>query len=843
MEKFFSIDGSIGSTLQLQLQEHISELCQLNVQERIEELRSKKGLMPDLSFGAMKEHILIQMKRLMPGSTSSSIGGILDETSQQVLTEAEDMAHILNVYWQEVFNKKTIDATLLGVWLSRISQRLPFTGSASEYSPTVSDVDEAIKQAGESAPGPDGIPSRVWKSLRSISAPLFQKVLLQLMTISPEELRAKSPHFNEAFLCCLGKKSIFTDVFGHVFTPSGTRPLSVVNSDNRILANAMRIRISPFLESWVSSAQRGFIKERYLLSNVVEIDWEAMKVSLRSARGAIILFDFQAAFPSVAHDYLWLTLETLGVPLPLLRRLRSFYVDNKHTIKIKGRTLPSITAMSGIRQGCPLSPIIFAVVVDVLLRRLAEVFPHDAVKAFADDIGMVVTNFDKAADRLASEFKEFGRISNLHLGMDKTIIIPLWDFNKSGFLVHLRDCFPTWSRAQIQPCGKYLGIMTGPWKATSSWGPALRKFVDRSLAWCRLPVGLFQGTRNYRTFVSSVLSFVQQIENVPDGVLAAESTALRKFTPGPGNWIQPVDLYNMNVLFGFPVAFPSLKVSAIASKLRVLAYEIKDADSMWSELWELLLDTPIPPLPKEWYDNCHVRVLLDARKLAASYGVTHKTIVEAIRSRAPHGSCQNLFIRSQYQQEAYKQLLKRGDWKLDAEERHRYKQKRWKLHLTPRMGGVRAASLFLRLGKLVRPRVLASILRTHWNGWCTRRRFQQEGCCVFRCSGTASDSIEHYPFCTIFRAFLENFLHMPRFESLQDFLLLDHRFWPDNRLSVAAIAIHSLYAAFNHARLSERQSASYWHDYMSRICYHAVMNHRSRNALSLAISNTRGWWK
>ncbi len=50
--------------------------------------------------------------------------------------------------------------------------------------------------------------------------------------------------------------------------------------------------------------------------------------------GALFLFDFSAAFPSLSHEYLWSTLEHIGVPPNFIRATKLFYQDNKHQLKM-----------------------------------------------------------------------------------------------------------------------------------------------------------------------------------------------------------------------------------------------------------------------------------------------------------------------------------------------------------------------------------------------------------------------------------------------------------------------------------------------------------------------------
>eukprot|EP00959_Pyramimonas_sp_CCMP1952_P017821 377933-Pyramimonas_sp.AAC.1 len=98
-----------------------------------------------------------------------------------------------------------------------------------------------------------------------------------------------------------------------------------------------------------------------MLQNVVDVDYEAMTVSLTVEHGGMVLFDFKAAFPSESHEYVLGDLSFLGVPRQCLNFVTALYDDNRCRISCRGSFHDGFKITAGIRQGCPLSPLLFAV--------------------------------------------------------------------------------------------------------------------------------------------------------------------------------------------------------------------------------------------------------------------------------------------------------------------------------------------------------------------------------------------------------------------------------------------------------------------------------------------------
>ena len=193
------------------------------------------------------------------------------------------------------------------------------------------------------------------------------------------------------------------------------RPLNVTTSDNCLLANAVRYAIEPLVGERVSPCQRGFIGGRSILANLVDLD-EAMALSVcRSDEGAAIFFDFAAAFPSVEHDFMKAVFRWLCWPPWLLTFIDILYAHNYCHIVLGRSRHQGFDITRGIRQGCPVSPLLFAVAADLLLRRIQHKIPGCTLKAYADDTALVHQNIWRVIGSLEVLLDQYERMSGLAL--------------------------------------------------------------------------------------------------------------------------------------------------------------------------------------------------------------------------------------------------------------------------------------------------------------------------------------------------------------------------------------------------------------------------------------------
>ena len=109
----------------------------------------------------------------------------------------------------------------------------------------------------------------MWKQLGRPAVQMIWEVAQELQQPEAEATLAaayRDEHhcgFNEGLLVFIPKKPSATDEYGELcFQASDARPICIVDTANRLIANAARLRWESLLASWLAKEQRGFLPGR-----------------------------------------------------------------------------------------------------------------------------------------------------------------------------------------------------------------------------------------------------------------------------------------------------------------------------------------------------------------------------------------------------------------------------------------------------------------------------------------------------------------------------------------------------------------------------------------------------
>jgi exonuclease III len=162
--------------------------------------------------------------------------------------------------------------------------------------------------------------------------------------------------------------------------PGNYRGISLISCLGKLYLSLWAQRITDNLESKLAEEQGGFRSHRSTVDQIFVFN-EALLRRRRAGDTTFCFFiDFRKAFDTVWHDGLWRRLWEMGVRGKAWRILRGLYSRLKSSVLVEGEPSNDAPLLQGVRQGCPLSPILFSCFVNNLVDRLKE-------KGFGVEIG------------------------------------------------------------------------------------------------------------------------------------------------------------------------------------------------------------------------------------------------------------------------------------------------------------------------------------------------------------------------------------------------------------------------------------------------------------------------
>ncbi|KAK3526236.1 hypothetical protein QTP70_018714 [Hemibagrus guttatus] len=179
---------------------------------------------------------------------------------------------------------------------------------------------------------------------------------------------------------------------------SNYRAITLLSLPGKVYSRVLERRVRQLVEPWIQAEQCGFrlsrgtLDQLYTLHRVLEGSWEfAQPVHM-------CFVDLEKAFDRVPRGILWEVLWEYGARGPLLRAVRSLYNRSRSLVRIASCKSDLFPVHVGLRQGCPLSPVLFIVFMDRISRRSQGLegvrFGDHRISSliFADDVVLLASS-------------------------------------------------------------------------------------------------------------------------------------------------------------------------------------------------------------------------------------------------------------------------------------------------------------------------------------------------------------------------------------------------------------------------------------------------------------------
>ena len=378
--------------------------------------------------------------------------------------------------------------------------------------PTKEEIKAALKSLkSRKAPGPDGIPPEAFTADTDTATSVLHKLYVKIW--EEEEI---PEDWKMGHIVKLPKK-------GDLSNCGNWRGITLLSIASKVLLRVILDRMKTHLHKLLRQNQAGFTPGKSTTDQAAALRIIIEQVEEWNSTVYMNFIDFLKAFDSLDRESMFKLLEHYGVPEKIIKMIKCIYKDFKCKVIHKGKLSPPFPVKTGVRQGCLLSPLMFILAIDWIMKHTESKNSglqwtltkelHDL--DFADDIVLfsrTLGHIQQKTTKLEEEAAKLGLIIN----SDKT----------KSMRINARNPDPvTVSGAQVEDVEKftYLGcIVTRTGGTEEDVEARIRKarnsYHDLRKIWNSRQISIKLKLTLYNSIVKSVLLYGSETWRMTDAI-------------------------------------------------------------------------------------------------------------------------------------------------------------------------------------------------------------------------------------------------------------------------------------------------------------------------------------
>jgi len=474
---------------------------------------------PEQALQTDEHPTLYHIIRLQKRKQSRHIGSIRDARNELHTTQAEisrtfleDLTHRFETHNPDEAAKNHI--------LEHITRRITDIDNIALLQPiTKEELRTAVHNSPTNkSPGIDGISSDLYRH----TWPLLHTDLLAVLNTMFTECRT-APQQTAGIIVNIPKKSAPTRT-------SDYRSLTLINADVKLLARVIANRMKMTISSTLHCSQHCGIPDRSIMDAVTKLRNIITTTEVTKESIYILSIDFKNAFDRVSHDFLFRTMEKQGYDERFIARINTLFVNTTSAASINGYISRQIPLLRSLRQGCPLSSILYAIYLDPLLRTIHSALTQNdtpsrrkrtTIIAYADDVSVILRTQHEAT-KVEEILRKYEKASGAEINRLKSKILKIGPSEQDIDIMDIRT----------QQTVKILGInfsATTHETTLNTWKPLVHTLRQQSCELYHRDLTLHQRINYVNNYLLAKLWYVAQFYSPPADIIRQVNTIISYF--------------------------------------------------------------------------------------------------------------------------------------------------------------------------------------------------------------------------------------------------------------------------------------------------------------------------